>query len=290
MSEVKEYVDNSIKLADIRVNLCDKQFEGVYEGKRFHHADVDQVLKRAKELGVDKIIAHSMDIRELQTTQELAARYKDSGIEITFSLGVHPYGDRSFFKDHDPDDYIYMLREVLNLNRGKFVALGDCGLDYSSSSVPMESQLIYLKKQVLLAKEYDLPILFYEPGNNRGLIDFLKRNQIHLQKGVITSFTGTLEEACDYLSLDLYIGLDAYSFKTEENISVIRDLPLDRIVIGTESPYHEIRPDLRGYRYLLKSLVKYEGIHPTNSFIIKRRERFVQGCMVKSRNEPCCLL
>ncbi|KAJ9070747.1 TatD DNase, variant 5 [Entomophthora muscae] len=183
-----------------------------------------------------------------------------------------------------------MLREVLNLNRGKFVALGDCGLDYSSSSVPMESQLIYLKKQVLLAKEYDLPILFYEPGNNRDLIDFLKRNQIHLQKGVITSFTGTLEEACDYLSLDLYIGLDAYSFKTEENISVIRDLPLDRIVIGTDSPYHEIRPDLRGYRYLLKSLVKYEGIHPTNSFIIKRRERFVQGCMVKSRNEPCCLL
>ena len=95
----------------------------------------------------------------------------------------------------------------MNLNRGKFVALGDCGLgfktiipeliskDYSSSSVPMESQLMYgffttefspygpkrhinqttryLKKQVLLAKEYDLPILFYEPGNNRGLIDIL---------------------------------------------------------------------------------------------------------------------
>ncbi|KAL8396986.1 hypothetical protein RB594_003905 [Gaeumannomyces avenae] len=76
--------------------------------------------------------------------------------------------------------------------------------------------------------------------------------------GVVHSFTGTAEEARELTAdLGLYLGVNGCSFKTAENCDVVRDLPLDRLMIETDGPWCEVRPSHEGWRYLVEH---YAGV------------------------------
>lgn len=147
--------------------------------------------------------------------------------------------------------------------------------------------------------------------------------------GVVHSFTGTIEEMRELMDLGLYIGLNGCSFKTAENCEVVRAVRLDRLMIETDGPWCEVRPSHEGWKYLVeidkKERAEAEASEPSlpssengevappavkqppkkqpqstkkpqkkESEVIERfktvkKEKWVEGAMVKGRNEPCMI-
>ena len=95
--------------------------------------------------------------------------------------------------------------------------------------------------------------------------------------GVVHSFTDSLEHLNDLLLLpNIYIGINGCSLKTEENLSVARHVPLERLLIETDAPYCSIKKSSAGYRHI-------ETHFPT-------KKKFERGCLLDGICEPCMLV
>ena len=102
--------------------------------------------------------------------------------------------------------------------------------------------------------------------------------------GVVHSFDGCAEEMAALLSIAcggdalLYIGVNGCSMKTEENLKVIRQVPLARLMVETDAPWCGIRPSHASHAYVKRPVLQQ-----------KDKKKWEQGCAVKGRNEPGCL-
>ncbi|GBG86602.1 hypothetical protein CBR_g41666 [Chara braunii] len=231
----------AVSLTDIAVNLTDGMFKGIYNGKQVHPPDIPAVLGRAWDAGVKKII-----------------EFDESG---------------------DPDRHMQQLTELAKEGaaRGKVVAVGECGLDYDRLQFcPKETQRRYFEKQFDLAEQLKLPMFLHMRAAADDFVDIVQRNKHRFIAGVSHSFTGSTDDLQKLLSINnLYVGINGCSLKTEENLDVMAAVPLERMMIETDSPYCEIRPTHAGYRYI------------STTWPSKKKEKHDIGCIVKNRNEPC---
>lgn len=101
------------------------------------------------------------------------------------------------------------------------------------------------------------------------------------KKGLVHSFTGTLEEMQSLVSLGLDVGVNGCSLKTEENLAVVKEIPLERLQIETDGPWCEIRPSHASHKLLAGEVVMPKAV---------KKERWVEGAMIKGRNEPACIV
>ena len=92
------------------------------------------------------------------------------------------------------------------------------------------------------------------------------------------SFTGTLEEMQDLVAMGFDIGINGCSLKTEENLAVTKEVPLERIQIETDGPWCEIRPTHASSKYLKDAPPLPKAV---------KKEKWSPDAMVKGRNEPC---
>ena len=92
------------------------------------------------------------------------------------------------------------------------------------------------------------------------------------------SFTGTKEELQEFIDMDLYIGLNGCSLKTEENIEIAKLVPLDRLMIETDCPYCDIRNSHASSKFV------------KTKFPSSKKEKYSEDKMVKDRNEPCTIV
>lgn len=72
-------------------------------------------------------------------------------------------------------------------------------------------------------------------------VDIVRANRSRFPGGVVHSFTGTMDEMQQILDLDLFIGINGCSLKTEENLDVVRAIPMERMMVETDCPYCDIR-------------------------------------------------
>lgn len=94
--------------------------------------------------------------------------------------------------------------------------------------------------------------------------------------GVTHSFTGSAEDCVKLLSFDnMYIGINGCSLKTAENLHVVKGIPVERMMIETDSPYCEIKNTHAGIGFV------------KSTWPSKKKEKYDQECIVKGRNEPC---
>ncbi len=166
------------------------------------------------------------------------------------------------------EDFDYQKYKKLAQNE-KVVAIGEIGLDYyyrpktkKKLKEFKEKQKEVLLKQIELAKELNLPIIFHCRFSHPDLIDILKK--VKVKKGVIHCFTGTLKEAKEYLKMGLFLGFNGIIFKRDLK-EVIEKTPLDKILIETDCPYLtppqiEGKNTPFGVKYVAQKIAQIKGI------------------------------
>jgi TatD DNase family protein len=267
-------------LIDIGLNLLDDMFFGRYNDKQKHPEDIQDILKRSKSLGVVKSIITCGSIDDAKKCSSFLDKMIPS-YDLAMTVGIHPTRC-SIFQNEEISTIVHELNELILITREKnhLVAIGECGLDYDRLEFcDRETQRIGFLTQLNLAAEHHLP-LFLHDRNTSG--DFLAIMTEYLPRlpagGVVHSFTGTKEEMESYITLGLYIGVNGCSLKTQENLDIVRQIPLDRLLLETDAPWCGIKNT-----HASKTFVSTE-------FPSKKREKFETGWMIKDRMEPCMIV
>lgn len=125
---------------------------------------------------------------------------------------------------------------------GHAVAFGEIGLDYDRLFLSAkEPQLKYFEAQLDLAVEIQMPLFLHSRAASEDFERLLAPRLANLPKrGLVHSFTGTMEEMNRMVALGLDVGVNGCSMKTEENLEVVKAIPLDRLQIETDGPWVRI--------------------------------------------------
>lgn len=263
------------RMIDIAVNFTDGMFKGIYNGKQCHLADISTVLSRAWSAGVDRIIVTGGSLEESKDALAIA----ETDARLYCTVGVHPTRCSEFEESGDPEKHFEALLSLARegVEKGKVVAIGECGLDYDRIHFcPVEIQKRYFNKQFELADSMKLPMFLHMRAAAEDFCHILDQNKERFSAGVAHSFTGTAEDRDRLLSFNnLFIGINGCSLKMPENLDVVRGIPIERMMIETDSPYCEIKNTHAGMSYV------------KSTWPSKKKEKYDEQCLVKGRNEPC---
>ena len=196
-----------------------------YDDESFDE-DRYELLEAMREKGVDFIINAAADLTSCETGIALAEKYPF----IYCSIGVHPHDVKSL-KEEDLEKLKKWAAHK------KVVAIGEIGLDYYYDSSPREVQREWFKKQLLLAKELDLPVIIHSRDACQETFDLIMESGV--KEGVIHCFSGSHELAKEYVKRGFYIGIGgALTFKNaKKTVKVVETIGIEKILIETDAPY-----------------------------------------------------
>ncbi len=219
--------------------------------------DVDEVIARAREAGVQAIGVPGINLQSLDTVISVCKHYPGYCYPM---LGLHP------------EDVKADWREVLDKIKPRLaeaIAIGEVGLDYYWSREFEKEQLEAFEEQVRWSVELQLPLMIHCRKAQNEMVAIIKKYQKELPGGVFHCFTGNEHEAEELLQFDRFVlGIGGVStFKKSHLPEVLPAVvPLDRIVLETDSPYMAPVPK-RGERnepafvaYVLKKLAEAYGV------------------------------
>lgn len=261
-----------MRFIDIGANLTDVMYQGVYNGASRHPPDLQAVLARGRECGVDKMMVTGGSLDDSKKAVQLAKEHSD----LFSTVGCHPTRCSEFLPD--PEGYYTSLLSLIEENREAVVAVGEFGLDYERTQFcDKETQLKFFEKQLDLGEVTGLPLFLHCRAAATDLIGILRQHRSRLTGGVVHSFDGSADERDEILALGFYIGINGCSLKTEENLSVVKGIPADKLMVETDCPWCEIRPSHAGHKLIKTKFEEYPAVD---------KKKWKEGATVKSRNEP----
>eukprot|EP01028_Stygiella_incarcerata_P011479 TRINITY_DN651_c0_g1_i1.p1 TRINITY_DN651_c0_g1~~TRINITY_DN651_c0_g1_i1.p1 ORF type:complete len:353 (+),score=103.62 TRINITY_DN651_c0_g1_i1:130-1059(+) len=278
-----------MEFVDIGANLTDSMYDGVYHGRKHHEEDLHLVLQRSHSMGVRHVMITSGRLRDTKESIAIIERFRGVADvpELSTTVGVHPTRGKELLVGGE-DYESKMIQHALDHHpSSEIICWGEFGLDYDRLKFcKMEDQRTSFAKQLNLLEEEVFPKrrmpLFLHCRNAAD--DFMemisKKREVVCGNGVVHSFTGERDEMEKLVDLDLWIGLNGCSLKTEENLDVAKHVPLDRLLLETDAPWCGIRNSHASSAFL-SAKSKFTG---------KPKHKFEMGKMVKDRNEPCCIL
>ena len=262
---------------DIAANLCDEQYQGIYHNHKYHEDDTDEVINRALSMGVNKMLFSAGCASDTVTSYNLSL--KSENFYIT--CGIHPCrASEALNANQSIDAHINELTSLITKYKSKVVAVGECGLDYDRLHYSVkEDQLKIFPFHFDLAEQFNLPLYLHSRNTGDDFFSMINSNRHKFTNGIIHSFTENENELKRYLSLGLFIGVNGASLKTKENIEVVKQIPLDKLMIETDAPYCEIRSSSAAFELVE---TKFEGR--------VKKEKMKKGLMCRDRNEPCTII
>jgi len=232
------------------------------DGEEFS-ADRDAVITRAQEVGVSKIFVPAIDLPSSERILTLCRQYPDYLYPM---VGLHPEEVRA-----DWQVQLSAIRELLLANSQQTIAIGEVGLDYYWSREFEKEQLAAFEEQVKWSIETRLPLMIHCRKAQNEMVHLLKNYAKELPGGVFHCFTGNEHEAEELLQFDRFVlGVGGVlTFKKSHLPEVLPAVvPLDRIVLETDSPYMAPVPK-RGERnepsyvsFVLQKMAESYGITP----------------------------
>jgi TatD DNase family protein len=202
-------------------------------------ADVAGVVNRAAAAGVTRILA----VGTTAVSSRNCLGYAQQLLRVWSSAGIHP----NHAAEAAPDDWDVIVRLA---HEARVVALGETGLDLYWKDTPLPVQQDYFDRHIRLSQATGLPFIVHlrETANEilAMLRDAAARGPL---KGVMHSFTGTVEQATEFLALGMHISFAGMvTFKKSDDLrAVAAKIPADRLLVETDSPYLSPEP-FRGKR------------------------------------------
>ena len=200
--------------------------------------DIEQLLGKFEGVGVRKIVMPTTSLEDVHKAIQLQKEYPSL---FSVLIGIHP--------DNVTEDYNKQLEGIAHfLEEYKFIGIGEIGLDYCKSVTPRDVQKAMFTEQLLLAREYSLPISIHVRDAFTDCYNILNQQQDGKIKGIIHCFSGTKEHAEKYTSLGFKLGIGGIvTFKNSTLPSVLENVSLQDIVLETDSPFLAPEP-YRGKR------------------------------------------
>ena len=189
-----------------------------------YYDNIDEIIKIANDNNVTRFINNGCDSQTNREVLDKISKYDN----MYGTLGIHPeYVDKYTLED------IKFIEN--NLSNKKVIAIGEIGLDYYYTKDNKEAQNNLFEIQLELAEKYDLPVVVHSRESTLDTINTLKKYNV---KGLIHSFSGSLETAKEYIKMGYLIGINGViTFKNANIKDVIKEIPLEYLVLETDSPY-----------------------------------------------------
>jgi len=152
--------------------------------------------------------------------------------KVFCALGIHPDNCLEYNADFEK-----FLRK--NASKDKVVAIGEIGLDYHTTTDTREAQFAVLNKQIDIASEFNLPVIFHIRDAFGDFFEWLRDNRKRFCRGVVHCFEGNAEIAQKVLDYDLMISITGLvTFKPRDDIrDAIKIIPLNKLMVETDAPY-----------------------------------------------------
>lgn len=208
-------------IIDTHIHLDDERYRD----------DLEDVLNRARESGVQGFIIPGADPKTLHRAIEIAEQYDD----VFFAVGVHPY-DLDSFEELEFNQYVL---------HDKCVAIGECGLDYfrlegseREKELEKKRQKEVFIAQIELAKKYKKPLIVHIRDASRDSKQLLVDNNAQEVGGVLHCFNAD-EELLSLSNQGFYFGIGGVlTFKNAKKlVNVLSKIPQDKLLIETDGPY-----------------------------------------------------
>ncbi|MCI9233101.1 MAG: TatD family hydrolase [Bacilli bacterium] len=199
-------------MIDTHCHLCKEDYE-----------NVELIIKNMEN---NKMIAAGVNDATNQEVLELVKKYPT----VYGAIGIHP-------TEVGMSDDASLERIENHLKDNKIVAIGEIGLDYHYGKKEKEKQIEFFKKQLDLARKYQKPVVIHSRDSIEDTYDIMKEYKD--LKMILHCYSGSVEMAKRFLELDVYFGIGGVL--TFKNSRVLKDvvyfLPLDHILLETDSPY-----------------------------------------------------
>ena len=207
-----------MQFIDTHTHLYDEAFAG----------EEDLAVQRAKEAGITRMILPDIDSQTRDAMFELAARHEG----VLFPcLGLHP---TSVGADWEKELELVEERPARGIK-----AIGEIGMDCYWSREYVKEQQIVLRRQLELADKLSLPVIIHSRESTELILNVLKECRHLNMSGVFHAFSGSVETYRELQRLgDWYIGIGGVlTYKKASIAETIKDIPLSRILLETDSPY-----------------------------------------------------
>ncbi|CAM4517885.1 TatD DNase family protein [Paenibacillus endophyticus] len=200
--------------------------------------DRDEVIQRAKDAGVHMLVNIGFNRETIPTTMALAEKHDF----IYAAVGWHPVDSI----DMRPEDLEWIERLC---SHEKVVAIGEIGLDYHWDTSPKDVQQRVFREQIRLARKVGKPIVIHNRDAHEDVIRILQEENASEIGGVMHCFSGSWETAKQCLDMNFYISFGGPVTFQNARVpkEVLKQVPLDRILIETDAPYLSPHP-FRGKR------------------------------------------
>ena len=191
------------------------------------HEEVDDIVARAREAGVTRMVTIGADPDDFDAVLGLADRFE----EVWAAVGVHPH-----IADRLDGGVLERIRELSREPR--VVAVGETGLDYYYDNAPRAAQRRAFERHIELAAELEMPVIVHTREADEDTIAVLREAGAADVRGVIHCFTGgaaLLDAAVEEGWHISFAGI--VTFRNYADADLVRAVPADRILVETDSPY-----------------------------------------------------
>lgn len=227
-----------------------------YDDEAFNE-DRESLLDGFVEKGIGTVVTVGADMATSKAALALAETHEN----VYAAIGVHP-NETGEMKEEDID----WLRE--HSSDKKVVAIGEIGLDYYWNEPSPEVQKVWFEKQIALAKEVNLPIIFHSRDAAEETMQIIRDTKAYECGGVIHCYSYSKELAKEYVKMGYFIGVGGVvTFKNGRKLKeTVEAIPLEHIVLETDCPYLAPEPN-RGKRndssnliYVAEEIARLKGV------------------------------
>ncbi|WP_029935311.1 TatD family hydrolase [Thiomicrospira pelophila] len=221
--------------------------------------NTEKVLQQAKEHGVERMMCVAIDPSKWPEVLDLADRYES----VYASIGIHPCSDDTITATDD---------EIIQAaSHPKVLAIGEVGLDYfhqSPSEVDLSFQHDRFRQHIRIAKQLNKPLVIHTRASTPDVLQILREEGADQVGGIMHCFVEDLDTAQQAMDLGFYISFSGIvTFKNATDLkAVAKAMPLDRILVETDSPYlapvpYRGKTNQPAYtRYVVEEIAQLRGL------------------------------